>query len=49
MLPMPFSRRRRERKALRVARLLVALDDVAGERRARVPRRSRVSLGSARA
>ncbi len=35
MLPMPFSRRRRERKALRVARLLVALDDVAGERRAR--------------
>jgi len=49
MLPMPFSRRRRERKALRVARLLVALDDVAGERRVQVPRRSRVSLGSARA
>ena len=49
MRPMPFSRRRRERKALRVARLLVALDDAAGERRGRAPRRSRVSLSSARA
>ncbi len=49
MLPMPFSRRRRDRKALRVARLLVALDDAAGERRARPVRRTRASLGSARA
>ena len=30
MRPMSFSRRRRERKALRVARLLVALDEAAG-------------------
>ena len=50
MRPMSFSRRRRERKALRVARLLVALDDAAGERKVvRAPRRSRALLGSGRA
>jgi len=49
MLPMPFSRRRRERKAVRVARLLVALDEAAGSRRAHVPRRNRVALNSVRA
>jgi hypothetical protein len=49
MLPMPFSRRRRERKAIRVARLLVALDEAAGSRRAQLPRRSRGFLSSARA
>ena len=30
MPPMPFSRRRRDRKARQLARLLVALDDSAG-------------------
>jgi len=45
---MSFSRRRRERKAIRVARLLVALDEASGSRRAQVPRRSRAFLSSAR-
>jgi len=49
MLPMSFSRRRRERKAIRVARLLVALDEASGSRRAQLPRRSRAFLNSARA
>jgi hypothetical protein len=48
MPSVSFSRRRRDRKALRVARLLVALDDTARERRAPLPRRSRVILGSVR-
>ena len=51
MTPVPLSDSlsgwRRERKARKLARLLVALDDAAGERRVLL-RRSRVSLGSAR-
>ena len=42
MHPMPFSRRRRERKAVRVARLLVALDEAQG----RAGRTSRAETAS---
>jgi len=49
MVPVSLSSRRRERKARKVARLLVALDAASGERRALVPRRSRASLGVGRA
>ena len=31
MLPVPFSTRRRERQALRLARMLVALDPTTGK------------------
>ena len=42
-------RRRRElKKATELARLIVALDDAARERRAFLPRRSRMSLTAVR-
>ena len=45
---MRLRRRRRDRQALRVARLLVELEDVARERRGQTPRRTlRASLGGA--
>ena len=46
---MRFRRRKRDRQALRLAQLLVELEDVARERRGRAPRRTlRASLGGAR-
>jgi hypothetical protein len=46
---MSVSKRRRERKALKLARLLVALDDEARETRSWWPRRAqRAALGTAR-
>jgi hypothetical protein len=41
-------RRRRTKTATQLARLIVALDDVARERRSALPRRSRLTLGAAR-
>jgi hypothetical protein len=49
MLPVSLSSRRRQRKARKVARLLVALDDVSKERRPVTTRRARASLGLSRA
>jgi hypothetical protein len=49
MLPVSLSSRRRDRKARKLARLLVALDDVSRDRRAAAPRRPRVTLGVGRA
>jgi len=46
---MSVSKRRRERKARRLARLLVALDDEARETRPWRPRSRRAVLGTARA
>jgi hypothetical protein len=46
---MLFSHRRRERKARKVARLLVALDDASGAQRAPVRQRRRTTLGLGRA
>ena len=49
MLPVSFISRRRERKARKLARLLVSLDDTARTVRHAPPRRSlRASLGGAR-
>jgi hypothetical protein len=49
MPSMPFSDRRRERKARKLARLLQALDDSARVARREPPRKSlRASLGGAR-
>ena len=48
MQPMLLSDRLRERKARKLARLLVALDDAACERRPLLGRRSRTSLTVAR-
>jgi len=46
---MSVSKRRRERKARRLARLLIALDDEAREARSWWPRRAqRAVLGTAR-
>jgi len=43
------SKRRRERKAVKLARLLVALDDEARDtRRGRPPRAQRAAIGTAR-
>jgi len=47
-LSRPLSSRRRERKALKLARLLVALDKTANERCPSYPRRSRMSLSASR-
>jgi hypothetical protein len=49
MLPVSLSSRRRDRKARKLARLLVALDDVSRDRRAVAPRRPRATLGVGRA
>jgi hypothetical protein len=49
MLPVSLSERRRVRKARKLARLLVALDDASRERRSVPPRRTRASLGVGRA
>jgi hypothetical protein len=49
MLPVSLSSRRRQRKARKVARLLVALDGVSRERRPMTTRRARASLGLGRA
>jgi hypothetical protein len=49
MLPVSLSSRRRERKARKVARLLVALDDVSRAQRAPGTQRRRASLGLGRA
>jgi len=46
---MSVNKRRRERKAVKLARLLVALDDQARETRPWRPRRHRAALGTARA
>jgi hypothetical protein len=47
---MSVSKRRRERKALKLARMLVALDDEARETRRWRPRRAyRAALGTGRA
>jgi hypothetical protein len=48
-MPVSLATRRRERKARKVARLLVALDDASGARRSPTARRRRVSLGIGRA
>jgi hypothetical protein len=48
MQPVLLSDRLRDRKVRKLARLLVALDDVARERRALGPRRSRMSLSTTR-
>jgi hypothetical protein len=46
---MSVSKRRRERKAMKLARLLVALDDEARETRSWWPRRAhRAALGTGR-
>jgi hypothetical protein len=46
---MSVSKRRKERKALKLARMLVALDDEARETRSWRPRRAqRAALGTAR-
>jgi hypothetical protein len=47
-LSRSLSSRRRERKALKLARLLVALDKTANERCPSYPRRSRMSLSASR-
>ncbi|MDQ3085178.1 MAG: hypothetical protein M3Q67_00030 [Actinomycetota bacterium] len=39
-------KRRQAKKVTELARLIVALDDVARERKSSLPRRSRLSLGS---
>jgi hypothetical protein len=49
MLPVSLWSRRRERKARRIARLLVALDDASGSARRPVRTRRRASLGLGRA
>jgi hypothetical protein len=49
MASVLFSSRRRERKARKVARLLVALDGASGERRSPARERRRASLGLGRA
>jgi hypothetical protein len=49
MASVLFSARRRERKARKVARLLVALDDASGSRRPPARERRRTSLGIGRA
>jgi hypothetical protein len=41
-----FRRRRQVKKATELARLLVALDDAARERRSSLPRRNRLSIGA---
>ena len=48
-MPMSIFTRRQERKARKVARLLVALDDASGARRSPVAPRRRASLGIGRA
>jgi hypothetical protein len=49
MATLPLLRRRQSRKAAELARLLVALDALAGDSRAWRPRRvRRASLGAAR-
>jgi hypothetical protein len=49
MLPVSFTTRRRERKARKLARLLVSLEDAARTARRVPPRRSlKASLGGAR-
>jgi hypothetical protein len=49
MASMLFFARRRERRARKVARLLVALDDASGVRRVSARERRRASLGLGRA
>jgi hypothetical protein len=49
MSSMLFSTRRRERRARKVARLLVALDHASGERRPPAPERRRANVGLGRA
>jgi hypothetical protein len=49
MASMLFSARRRERRARKVARLLVALDQASGTQRAPARERRRASLGLGRA
>jgi hypothetical protein len=49
MSSMSFSTRRRERKARKVARLRVALDDASGGRRTAPPLRRRSTVGLGRA
>jgi hypothetical protein len=49
MLPVSLFTRRQERKARKVARLLVALDDASGARRPPAVPRRRASLGIGRA
>jgi hypothetical protein len=49
MASVSFSSRRQERKARKVARLLVALDSAAGARRSPVRARRRASVGLGRA
>jgi hypothetical protein len=49
MLPVSLSSRRRQRKARKLARLLVALDDTARERKSPAAPRRRASLGLGRA
>jgi hypothetical protein len=45
----PVLRKRRQtKKATELARLIVALDDAARERRSSLPRRSRLSLSAVR-
>lgn len=43
-----LTKRRQKKKATELARLIVALDDVARDRRSFLPRRSRLVLGGAR-
>jgi len=43
-----FRKRRETKKAIELARLIVALDDVARQRRSLLPRRSRMSLSPGR-
>jgi hypothetical protein len=49
MSSVSLSSRLRERKARKVARVLVALDQAAGERRAPVRERRRTAIGLGRA
>jgi hypothetical protein len=49
MASVSLSSRRRERKARKVARLLVALDDVSGARRSPLRARRRTTIGLGRA
>jgi hypothetical protein len=48
MMALMLRRRRRQRQAKGLARILVALDDAARERGTSLPRRSRLSLGAVR-
>jgi hypothetical protein len=48
LLSDSLSGKRRDRKARKLARLLVALDNAANERHSSLPRRSRMSLSTTR-